>query len=295
MIAFRKFFSVVNLLVLWLLIGALGYFFVISQILKPAVIKNWLSADNGYQKITSAIKDKLIVTQNGNSDEMTEEAVSAITPDLVQKEAEVAIDKYFSYMKGDKTAMIVSSSDINDQIFKAININPSDLPAESQQLVPNFKLPVVNGSSFNNVTRFYHWVFADQPYLLGIIALLMILMVFLRFHFLDRMAWLFWSVFLPFLGLLLSFLTLAFVRSYLTNTDSLFSSLSAAIREIVVSKIKAFTGLFYNAELQLVLLELTVVAIFFILYLVAKHYSKSAAVASPAAPSVTPKLSTPAK
>ena len=274
MVGLRKFLSTLNLLALWLFIGAFGIFFILSQILKPIVIKNWISSDNGYQNITSAIKHNLTISSDGASDETVAKALSAITPDVVQRETEVAIDKYFSYMKGDKTAMTLSSAEINDQIFKAINVGSAELPSDARQMIPDFQLPVVSDSNFESVNHFYRWIFVDQPYILGIIGLLLLSMIFLRFNFRDRTVWLFWSVFVPFIGVAISFLTLTIVKNYLLKTDSLFSDLSADVKEIVYHKIKSLFSLVYSVELQTFLVELTVVIVFFILYLLAHYLGK---------------------
>lgn len=282
----RKFLSVLVLITLWLFVGVLGCFFVISQVLKPPVIKSLLGSDSGYPKMVSALKSNL--QKNGMAaDPMTAKILEGVTPDLLQKTTEDVIDRYFAWLKGDDAAMTLSAKAIQDQLFKNINISASDLPLESQQFIPDVKLPLINNSNQAQMRRYYRWVFADQPYIAGIILALMTFLVLLRFKFKDRAGWLFWAVFIPTLGSILSFTTLFLVKTTSLKSLPFIEGLSADIKEIVILKVQAILGLLYNAELQLILVEGTVVVFLFVLYLIAKHYSKPPVVVAPPVVAIT--------
>lgn len=297
MVGLRKFLSVINLLVLWFLIGAFGIIFIISQILQQSVIKKWIAEDSGYTKITNAIKTN--ISNSGGAEKIdvnSQKILDQISPQLVQTQVELVIDQYFSWMKGEKAVTSLSTADLNSQLLGSMNLSTADLPPESQQIIPEIKLPLISDASLSKMKTRYNIIFVYQPYLLGIIGLLMLLMIAYRFKFRDRMAWLVWSVFVPFIGVATSFLMLMVLKKYFLSTDSVLGALPEAMRTIVYQKLLAFLNLMYLAELQLVLVELGVVVVLFVVYLIAKHFSVNTVlpVAAPVATPVTPATPVPA-
>jgi hypothetical protein len=276
----RIFLSVVSMLAIWFFVGVLGYFFILSRILQPTVIKNWIAADQGYEKITTAIKEGLASSEAG--DEVTVKISNGLTPQLLQSQTETVVDKYFSYMKGDKTAMTLSSKEINDQLLKNLNISEAELPADMKQLVPELKLPMVDEKNFQRVNRFYLWVYLDQPYILGIIIFFLAIILLTGFSFRNKMVWWLWSAIPPFIMMFFAYLGSSFAKSYFQNSDSLFSSLSGPVKEVAYLKVKSLIVLLQSAELKVVLIELAVVAVFLLLYIIAGILDKPKTPVQPA-------------
>lgn len=284
--ALRTFLSVISMFALWFFITVLSYFFILSQILQVNIIKSWLSSEQGYEKITLAIKEAL--TTADTEDQVMVKISTGLTPELVQKQTETAIDKYFNYMKGDKSAMVLSSKEINDQLLKNLNITESELPPDMKQLLPELKLPLADEKNFERVNRFYHWVYLDQPYILGIIIFLWGILLICGSSFKNKMTWWLWSIIPPMVGMLLIYLTSSLFRNYFLKSDNLFSALSGPIKEVAYTKVRSLVNLLQVSELKVLLVELTVTIVFLLLYIIAGVLSKSKAAQATAPNPATP-------
>lgn len=273
MIVARKIFSVIVLMALWFLISALGCFFVISQVFKPTILKAWLAADSGYEKLVPVLKSSFVESVEGDIDKTSQLIVSSITPELVRQEVEIVIDRYFSWLKGESIQTTISGQEIEDLVLKQVGLSSKILTGGVFEPIPDITLPLLNNDHKATMSRNYRLVFDYQPYILGLIVILMITLVLLRFHFRDRVGWLFWAILVPTLGGATTLGVLFFAGSILSKPPDFLAKLDQTAQEEIIFKIQSLLDLLKSSLTKVILIEAVVLVFFLVIYIIAVSIS----------------------
>lgn len=287
----RKLVSTLFIIVVWVLLGVVGGFFIISLLLNPGKIKDLIAYNDGYTKILNVVESNFQNSTDPEAQQTLDFLKQNVTPDFVKQKLELAIDKYFAWLKGDQVDMKLPMSDLiaNNEIIKQLQAQGIEIAPEDMSTLSDIQLPVPDAKSKAGWFSAYKIVTGQYFILLDIAVILSLIIILLRFALVDRLKWLFLIVVWPTFCFVFSTVFLYLFLNTILKSDTIISKIPELYRPLVVDKTGFTTKVILYGHYQIDILGLALTAITLTAWLVAKHFSTkvstpSVAAAIPAAP-----------
>ena len=257
-----------------MLITVVSLFFIISHVFSQANIKNMIADDSGYVRISNIIKNTY---KGDNSNNLLPQEYSnfldqALTPEYLQKQVELGVDKYFAWLRGENVDLTLNFSELNARFPATMSFEGQSVDIPNPEMFSDIQLPVPSAQNRNITLSVYRLLEGKYLYALYVILFLSVLVVLLRFEIVDRLKWLFNIVYLPTLGFVLNLGLFYFLKTTSLLPKYFYSLFPDQYKDLLTGKIKFVLDQLFNLQLQIVLVSVSLTIITLIAYLVTKHY-----------------------